>query len=190
MIGQGIHADQNHSINSNAYKLAFWVLAYVLYDPSLHSRINAEVQQVLCKDGFPSSAVLENRINKCSLLVSVYNELLRINTASATIPSVLSDTDFGRYQLRKAATTLVFYRQMHFEEAAFGPNAAEFDATRFAKNEELIKSPSFRPLSGGTTYCSGRTFPKRKVLRLVAMGLYNYDITVPEISARHEKAGA
>ncbi len=38
---------RRNSINSNANKLCFWIMAYLLYDPALYAFIRAEVDQAV-----------------------------------------------------------------------------------------------------------------------------------------------
>ena len=164
------------SINSNAYKLCFWIMAYILFDPLLYSHIRAEVDEAVPSHGRTSEKDLISRLENCKLLVAVYNEMLRFITASAFIRSVSATTDLGDTTLSPGANVLIPYRQLHFDQSVFGDNTNEFDPSRFLFNPDLNKSPSFRPFGGGTTYCAGRHVARREVITFVAMAIHKYDI--------------
>lgn len=165
--------DENR-INGNAYKLCFWMMAYIIHDSSLYEAIRNEIDPAVSN----GQAGLESRLEDCQRLVAIYNEILRLNTASVSIRSVDAPTDVGSVTMCAGAKVLIPYRQLHFDESVFGDNAAHFDAERFFARPELSKSPSFRPFGGGTTYCSGRHVAKREVLTFVALVLHRYDIKV------------
>lgn len=149
-------------------------MTYLLYDHNLYAAIRAEVDQAIS----PGLTGLEARIEECPRLMAVYNEMLRYITASTSVRTVDTPTDLGDFTLRAGAKVMIPYRQLHFDEAVFGPNAAEFDAKRFLVNKELSKSPSYRPFGGGTTYCAGRHVAKREVLTFVALTLHRFEIDV------------
>lgn len=73
------------------------------------------------------------------------------------------------------------YRQLHFDEAVFGPQVREFRPERFL-DKDIARSPSFKPFGGGITYCSGRFIAKREVLAFVAVVLHRYDIELKDSS--------
>ena len=50
------------------------------------------------------------------------------------------------------------YRYLHLEESVFGPESESFNADRFLENQDLSRSPSFKPFGGGSTYCLGGFF--------------------------------
>ena len=74
------------------------------------------------------------------------------------------------------------YRQLHFDEAVFGPQVREFCPERFL-DKDTARSPSFKPFGGGITYCSGRFIAKREVLAFVAVALHRYDVRLVDPSA-------
>lgn len=146
-------------------------MAHLLYDNSLFAAVRNEVDPAISK----GSSGLESRLESCSLLGAVYNEVLRLNTASASVRTVSAPTHLGRLTLSPGATVLMPYRQLHLNKAVFGLDADAFDPSRFLGDRDLSRSPSFRPFGGGTTYCAGRHVAKREVLTFVALALHRYD---------------
>jgi cytochrome P450 len=149
-------------------------MAYLIYNDELYKAVNAEVDSAV-SDGLLG---LESRIESCQKLVAVYNEVLRLNTASASVRVVAKPTELGHVTLSPGATVLTPYRQLHFNKTFFGENADTFDPDRFLHNRDLAKSPSFRPFGGGTTYCAGRQIAKLEVLTFVALAIHRYNIAL------------
>jgi cytochrome P450 len=149
-------------------------MAHLIYEDALYEAVRAEVDHAISEG--PTG--LETRIESCQQLVAVYNEVLRLNTASASVREVAKPTDLGHVTLSPGATVLTPYRQLHFDKTVFGENADTFDPNRFLLNRGLAKSPSFRPFGGGTTYCAGRHIAKREVLTFVALAIHRYNIAL------------
>lgn len=147
-------------------------MAYLVHHPPLLQAIRDELLPAF-SNGF---AGFEHRIEDCPRTIALYNEMLRYTTASASIRSVAEPTDLGTVTLSAGAKVLIPYRQLHFDPAIFGDNAATFDAERFLNNKELSKHSAFRPFGGGTTYCAGRYVARREVLAFVAMSVWEFDI--------------
>ena len=146
-------------------------MAYLLFNPSLYATIKAEIRSAV-RDGEPG---LESRLDQCPRLMALYNEVLRLTTASASIRTVEAATPLGNVTLSAGGKVLLPFRQLHFNKNIFGDNADDFDAERFLRDESLNKSPSFRPFGGGSTYCPGRHVAKREVLVFVALALNRFD---------------
>ena len=72
------------------------------------------------------------------------------------------------------------YRQLHFEEKAFGPHVKVFRPERFLGDNKADNGPYFKPFGGGTTYCSGRFIARREVLAFVALILHRYDMRLAD----------
>jgi len=149
--------------------MCFWVLAFMLYDQKLFETISKEVSQSF-HDGKPD---IEYLLKECPHLESVYMELLRIANMPAGARTVESKVEIGGKELQPGNNLLMPFRQLHTDEDVFGPNAREFDASRFLKNKNLSRSPNFRPFGGATTYCPGRFLGLyNSMLTLVHLGIF------------------
>ncbi|KAL8965513.1 MAG: hypothetical protein Q9183_003814 [Haloplaca sp. 2 TL-2023] len=157
-------------ILSNAYKLSFWMMAYMIFDASLYAAIKAEVEPIVTA----GTTKLETRIGECPRLIALFNEVLRLTTASASIRTVESDTPLGDKVLRKGGKVLLPFRQLHFNQDIFGSNTGGLEPERFLKNTKLHNSSSFRPFGGGSTYCPGRYVARWEVLTFVALALCRF----------------
>ncbi|KAI9844750.1 MAG: hypothetical protein M1837_005283 [Sclerophora amabilis] len=161
-------------INANAYKLCFWVLSYLLYDPALFKVIRDEVKPAFSEE----STNLQYLLQSCPRLESVYNEVLRIANMPIGARGVLSDVEIGGKTLLAGRKVLMPYRQLHFDEDVFGSNVRHFDPDRFLNNKDLSRSPSYRPFGGASTLCPGRFLAKREVYMFVALVLHRFDISL------------
>ncbi|KAL8949025.1 MAG: hypothetical protein Q9222_004834 [Ikaeria aurantiellina] len=161
------------AINSNTYKLCFWVMAHIIHDNDLLESIRHETKEVA--DLKPSEIV--GALEKCPRLDAVYYEVLRLSTASTSIRTVMSPSMVGGKYLSPGNDVFIPSRQMHFDPGVFGSDAHCFNAARFLDNA-MRKSASYRPFGGGTTYCPGRFLARSEVLTFVALALNRFSISV------------
>ncbi|KAI9879019.1 MAG: hypothetical protein M1830_009818 [Pleopsidium flavum] len=159
-------------VNSNTYKLCFWIFAYLLHDPVLLSTIRTETAPAVASTGVDMNHLLQSSPH----LNSLFDEVLRLTNSSSSVRSVASETTINGFTLRTGTKVIIPYRQLHFNEAVFGTNAAHFDAERFMKNKDLNRSTSYRPFGGGSTYCPGRFIARQEVVAFVALVLGRYDL--------------
>lgn len=166
-------------------------MTYLLFDPALFTQIKAEVDCCEPDTIKGTEAQVEASYPR---LIAVYNEALRMSSASASIRTVASVTRVRQYVLQPKSLVLIPMRQLHFNDNAFGSNVQEFDPQRFMQ-KSLSKDPSFRPFGGGVTYCPGRLLARRQVLAFVILVLQRYDIKVepgqgfPRIDERKPSLG-
>jgi cytochrome P450 len=163
-----------NSINANAWKVSFWMLAYMLHHPELLAAIRAEVADAT--SAASPTACADQLSTTCPLLVALYHEILRLVTSSVSVRNVATDVTVGGKLLRKGGRIIIPYRQMLFNRDVFGADAGEFNVERFLANKSLASNPSFRPYGGGTTYCPGRFLAKTEVLSAVAVAAARFDM--------------
>ena len=159
-------------INANTYKLCFWTLAYLLYDPVLLGSIREETTPAFASGDTNIDYLLESspRLN------ALFDEVLRITNSSSSVRSVTRDTMINGSKFRAGKRILMPYRQLHFDKSVFDIDAQEFDARRFLKHPGLSKSQSYRPFGGGSTYCPGRFIARLEVVAFVAIVLQRFNV--------------
>ncbi|KAF2197034.1 cytochrome P450 [Delitschia confertaspora ATCC 74209] len=162
-------------INTNAYKLCFWCLAYLLHDPALLTSIEQEIAPAFQPDGSLSMLYL---LENCPFLASFYEEILRIANDPIGTRLVVRETTIGGKTLLPGRKILMPYKLMHFDPTVFGDNASEFDPRRFVNNKHLVRSTSYRPFGGAATQCPGRFLARREVYMFVALVLHRFDLTL------------
>lgn len=169
--------NQRSSINGNAYKSCFWLLAHILHDQSLLKEIRTEIDQAFLNQGdaysSPNNAYL---LESCPLLNSTYDEILRYTNNAMGVRLVVNQTKIGGKTLRPGRKLLMPYRQMHLDRDVWGPGAANFDPGRFMRDKSLSRSSSFRPFGGGNGYCPGRFLARREVFMFVATVLRRFEL--------------
>lgn len=161
-------------MNANAYKMAFWLLAHIIFDPSLLSSIREEMAPAIKGEDIDIEYLVSEA--SCPLINATFNEALRYTSAATSGRVVLSPTTIGGHILYPGAKVLMPYRLNHFDEEVFGPNPMAFDPQRFLKNKDLLKHPAFRPFGGGSQYCSGRYLARREVIGFLVFVLDRFDL--------------
>jgi cytochrome P450 len=150
------------------------MLVYILDDEAMFTDAQAEAKRCAAISNDPSSIV--NHLEKSPVMLSVWHEALRFCTSAITIRDVARETQIGNKTLKAGARVIIPYKQMLRDPDAFGHDAEVFRPARFLENKDLVKSPSFRPFGGGTTYCPGRFLAKKEVLLFVALVLARFDV--------------
>lgn len=168
----GLLTESNCSVNSNTYKLCFWVICYLLHDQELMVKIQEETAGAFTTDQVDMSWLL----NSSPRLNAFFDEVIRMTNSSSSVRSVVSDTVIGDCTLRAGMKILIPYRQLHFNEEVFGTDALKLDPERFLKDKTLARSPSYRPFGGGTTYCPGRFIARQEVVAFIGIVLNRFRI--------------
>lgn len=117
---------------------------------------------------------------QCKFLDAAFQETLRLTSGASSARTVIAPTQLTNSILQKDAKLLMPYRQLHFDEEAFGPQVKDFRPERFLDEKGVGRSPYFKPFGGGITYCSGRFIAKREVYAFVALALHRYDIDLED----------
>ncbi|KAF2235506.1 cytochrome p450 [Viridothelium virens] len=159
--------------DANAYKLAFWILSYILFDKHLHRALVTETSVAVQDNG---EIDMDYLAQSCPLLKSVYSEALRLRKRDLAFRKVESDTHIAGKVLRGGNFALVPVCQLHDDRSVFGSDANRFDPSRFEKNNQLTGCTSFKPYGGGKTYCPGRFFAMQEIFAFVAVMLNRYRV--------------
>lgn len=104
---------QSTSINANVYKLVFWIISRLLFEPKLKEEIVAEIEPAFRGES-NSAPDLDYLLYSCPLLASTCEEVLRLTIWSIGTRSVLSDTAIGGKKLRQGRKLIMPYRAMHY----------------------------------------------------------------------------
>ncbi|KAK7959419.1 uncharacterized protein PG986_004273 [Apiospora aurea] len=168
------------SINTNARKSVFWVLTYLIYNPSLLAAYREETDKAFDGDSLVDPFYIQDP-QHCPLVDAVWHETLRIAGWSASIRLITQDTVVGGKRMPKGHRVIVPHRLQHFDEAVFGADTHAFRPERWLKTEnggrkDLTKSPSWHPFGAGRTLCSGRFLARYSVTTFVATLLRRFNI--------------
>ncbi|MCJ1320748.1 hypothetical protein MMC15_006089 [Xylographa vitiligo] len=175
------------SLNTNTWRLAFWVLAYLLHHSALLALVRAEVHSAV--HGLPPSSssssslpALAAALSRAPHLAAHYNEVLRLVNGPISIRHVARplSTAATHKSLLPGRKLLMFHRELLLDAAAFGADATAYNPARFLDNEPLLRSKSFTPFGGGAMLCPGRFMARDEVLLFVARALGRFDLRVVE----------
>ena len=167
-----------HRLNTNVWKLGFWVVAHIMHKPDLASIIRAEVMPSFKVSESPTD--LSDRLECCERLVSTYYEVLRVVSNCVAARTVVVDIMMGNKKLRKGAQVILPFRQILMDEGVFGSDAKMLNIERFLAQSSLLRSPSFRPFGGGKHHCPGRFMARKEVLMFTALLLTRFEARLAE----------
>lgn len=163
------------SVNTNTYKVCFWVMAHIVHSSSLYETIRRETAPAILSNGEIDNQYLHS---SCPHLESLFNEVLRFASASSSIRKVVSPTIIGGKKLPTGARVMFPFRQLHYNEDAYGEDVMSFNPDRFLQGKNLPRSSSYRPFGGGTSYCPGRFIARQEVYYVAVFMLHRFKIRV------------
>ncbi|KAI9676944.1 MAG: hypothetical protein M1817_006783 [Caeruleum heppii] len=175
-------------ILSNTVPSTFWTLFEIYSRPDLVTRLREEVLQHAVhiesqESGPPTHAIdLADIRDHCVLLVSTFQEVLRLRSNGAPTRVVYDDVVLNDQYLLKAGSVLQLpAHSINREEGSWGPQAEDFDPERFLPKQEKQKdrksATSYMSFGASPNICPGRHFASGEILALVAMMLMRYDVT-------------
>lgn len=170
----------------NTVPALVYLLYHVFSDESLLQDLRAELESIISTDGsdrklliLDISALKENSL----LLLSTFQEVLRLYTRGASSRLVMEDTVLNnQYLLKKGAILMMPQSVIHSDTSVWGSN--DFHARRFLKQGSVTQVPtkrssaaSYRPFGGGASLCPGRHFASAEILGVAAMMIYKHELS-------------
>lgn len=159
-------------------------MAHILHNPHLYETIHRETAPAILADGGIDIPYLHSN---CPHLESLFNEVLRFASASSSIRKVVSPTIIGGKKFPKGSRIMCPFRQLHYDENAYGEDVMEFKPDRFIEGKNLSRSSSYRPFGGGTSYCPGRFIARQEVYCVAVFMLHRFKIRIlghPELDGQ------
>lgn len=170
----------------NSLPGVFWLITHIYSSPSLLASLRAEIETVITRTEGRATMDVEGLNKKCPLLVSTWQETLRITDATVTIRSVTEDTMLAdEYFLKKGTFIQIACGPMHTSPSVWGTNANSFSASRFlpssvsllSRDERKQRKMGYAPFGGGANLCPGRYFASTEILGVVATLVAGFEIT-------------
>ncbi|KAJ8132162.1 hypothetical protein O1611_g1458 [Lasiodiplodia mahajangana] len=162
------------AINNNAHKIAFWIFAHLLYDPSYLAAVRNEIDAAFtAPDMKPRVEIL---LNECPHLDAIWYEVLRVYNASSAIREAVAPCELAGKSIRVGDQLVAPFRQFHMNRSIFGEDAPQFRPQRFLANKSLPRTKGYAPFGGGHTYCPGRLFAQREIYLVVAETLRRFTL--------------
>lgn len=161
----------------------FWVLNYIYLESALLEELRAEIAATVfntidVQTGTRTHYLDVKRLQEeCELLMSTYQEVLRLQTNNVSARWVVRDTMINdQYLLRKDSVVQIPGAAIHQDPAIWGPDAKEFNPGRFLKGAGKVHPGAYRVFGGGATLCPGRIFATAELISFVAMFIMRFDL--------------
>ena len=198
----------------NTATTTFWSVLQLLANPDLLAAVRAELASSGAVVTTAAAAAGDNdaETNKgwrrqlnldlvksaCPTLAAVFRECLRVGSDNYSVRLVKSDTVLaGKWHLSANSVVQIAGGVMHANKAIWGPDAEDFNPSRFLKpavgangatnggtngggsGQGGVHPAAFRGFGGGKTLCPGRHFATNEILAFVAMIVLTFDLEAP-----------
>lgn len=177
----------------NTAPAAFWIFLFVYSSPSLLEDIRNEVASIMSTSvsdigDLIRSLDITSVKTSCPLLISTFQEVLRLKSMNTPIRTVMHDTLLNdRWLLKKDSIIQMPTRIIHTDASIWGTDVNDFNPRRFLKDTipqtisgKRVNSAAFRAFGGGTTLCPGRHFATTEILAVVTMFVMRFDMAPAE----------
>ncbi|KAF2867711.1 cytochrome P450 [Massariosphaeria phaeospora] len=162
------------AVVGNVYKLAFWLTAHLVHNPTLLSQIRDEVLPAVQGHSVDERYLTE----QCPKLDSLVGETLRLTVTSSLARVVMETCVVGGKTLRAGNKIMLPIKELHYDPSIWASTPSTLTPARFLAAPKLAKSASYRPWGGGHTLCPGRFLARRSVNAFIAILLSRYDVAL------------
>lgn len=165
---------------SNTMPATFWLIFHLYSDPELLDSCRAELSHAIRESDDARTIDLACVRNRCPLLFSTFQEVLRFYGIGISTRVVLEDTVLdGRFRVKKGGVVFIPGAAHHRLRSVWGENADEFFARRFlqpsGKTGMSYDPAAFRAFGGGSTLCPGRHFAATEILAFASLIVLRFD---------------
>jgi Cytochrome P450 len=171
-------------ILSNTVPTGFWAIFDIYSRPNSLEGIRNEIRQNALSVDSSGLHILDlaNIRNNCPLLLSSFQETLRLRSNAGQFRVVYEDTTLNdRWLLKKGSVLLMPAATINRNKTAWGSTVEEFDPRRFTKLSEQAdkrqKASAFLSFGTSPNICPGRHFATGEILALTAMLILRFDIS-------------
>ena len=175
-------------ILSNTVPSTFWTLFEIYSRPELLAKLREEIRMNALHLASSSNATgvthtidLADIKDRCPLLLSTFQEVLRLRSNGAPTRLVYRDIMLNDQYLLKAGAVLQMPSEcINREGSTWGADSTEFDPSRFIANGEQKqpkRATGFMSFGASPNICPGRHFATGEIVAMVAMLMLRYDIT-------------
>lgn len=172
-------------ILANTIPAIFYMLLHVISDPILLRDVREEIERTSLQYNADEKThylkVLTMR-EKCSLLYSTFQEMLRCHALGSSVRYVREDILLqDQYLLKKGMVVQMPMAVMHSDPSAWGADVHRFQPRRFLKSlhnarEFKTNATAYRPFGGGASLCPGRHFVTLEAMALTASFVLRFDV--------------
>lgn len=161
-----------HETSSNSLS---WLLYLLSSRPDVLARMRAEFDSVL--DGRP---LCHADVPRFEYATQVVQESLRLYPPFWMIDRVaMADDRVGETVIPAGSTVIVYVYGAH-HASSYWPDPETFDADRFVKGSEKLRTPfTYFPFGGGPRGCIGLHYAMLQILMILSELLGKYDFELP-----------
>ncbi|KAF7717005.1 Uncharacterized protein PECH_003180 [Penicillium ucsense] len=167
---------------SNTVPAMFWCMFDFFSRPQLLAELREEIEANALKvteDGTHSIDLTAIR-EKCPLLLSAFQEVLRYRSISSPTRVVVKDTLLAdRYLLKAGNSVSMPSLPLSQRPDVWGESQAVFDERRYMSTgdkKDARRTGGFMTFGVSPTVCPGRHFASSEILLLAAMVMMRYDL--------------
>jgi cytochrome P450 len=175
----------------NSVEGMFWMLCYLFSSPSLLADVREEIEGIAKRadDGKGICLDVSQLQKDCPLLVSVWQETLRMTNVAVSSRAVVEDVVLNdTYFLKKGSVVQIPARIMHNSPAIWGSDSDVFIGRRFLKShtnnlsreEKKLQKQGFTPFGGGVVLCPGRHFATTEILGVAATVTMGFEMRMKD----------
>jgi cytochrome P450/NADPH-cytochrome P450 reductase len=154
--------------------LLSFALYYLLNNPDVVRRAQAEVDEVLGGTALPSF----EQVHRLRYVTQILNETLRLwPTAPGFNRTPYQDTVIGgRYAIPAGTPMTVLTPSLHRDQSVWGPDAEDFNPDHVAPDRLAELGPNvFKPFGTGQRACIGRQFALQEAVLVLGMLLQRFE---------------
>ncbi|KAH9212810.1 cytochrome P450, partial [Leptodontidium sp. 2 PMI_412] len=176
---------------TNTVPNSFSMLCNIFANPALTADIREEVSRVVTRTSVDGRTVISldttSLDTSCPILISAYNETLRMCVNATAVRVVMEDMVLkDTYDLKKGGIVQIPGGALHESVRIWGSDAGVFNGRRFLNKKDLgreqrkAQSQGLFPFGGGKHLCPGRHLAFSEITSFVAMMIYGFEIKMKD----------
>ena len=122
-------------------------------------------------------------IDSCPLLNAVFDETLRLCSATASIRTTTKDVEVHGKLIPSGAQIICPFRVLHHNPAVWGQDPGQWNPERFVENQKLGRDPNYRPFGGGLTQCPGRFVARLEALLYISITIERFELDLWDVNS-------
>lgn len=173
-------------VNANIFKTAFWLLSYVVSDPTISNKFKDEVSGIVSNMDSKDPSTISKELDSSPFSAALFHETVRLTTNSSSERTILRDCVINGKSYKAGGRIMLLYRYLALSPAVSGTDPDVFRPERFLKvdeqdgdvvvNNSLARSRSFVPFASGAHKCPGRVVTRKISLMFAALIVHRFSI--------------
>lgn len=155
--------------------LLSFTISYLLKNPDVVARAQAEVDEVLGTD--PLAEPTSGQIGRLTYVTQILEETLRLwPTAPAFTRQPFVDDTVGGWPMAAGTAIIALTPMLHRLPEVWGDDAEEFNPDHFApERRDALPPNAFKPFGSGQRACIGRQFALQEAVLVLGMLLQRFE---------------